>query len=377
MARRYQCWAYYIAFIAFVTIALAMSSAKPDPFPFDYRAMSSNYGGLLAGLGGFAITVLAVVLGLNALDVERTSPIHRAAHGVVLRHVSLSLAVASIICFIGGLMLSEVAAQASSIEGGRAQATVEISQHLDALGLSPSRVAQELIDIRGESGEIHKSVGGVSLMVSRLARDPLLSKKPTFSVLKSRAQTLDEILVASARRHLMIASVVALISSLLILKSITFLLVMRFPDYQAIGGIQDFVMLGFGSMLLIKVLHMASFGLTPEQASLARWIVPVGLATVIVTYRAQLGRRVAALRESVVQGELGRYTPAAPYLLALLVCFMTMVYLAATFGNLGMPNMIDRVLVGASALIESAMIVTIQIERPTLKLFVEAGRLGD
>lgn len=213
-------------------------------------------------------------------------------------------------------------------------------------------------------------------MVNRLAGDVRLTSKPTFAQLEAKAEALDQILEASARRHLMIASVVALLSSLLILKSITFLLVMRFPDYPAIGGVQDFVVLGFGGMLLIKVLHMASFGLTPEQATTTRWLVPATLAVVISLYRAMLGRKVDALRESVVQGELGRYTPAAPYLFALFACFVTMVYLAATFGNLGMPSVIDRLLVGAAALLGSAMIVTIQIERPTLKLFVEADRFS-
>jgi len=172
----------------------------------------------------------------------------------------------------------------------------------------------------------------------------------------------------------MIASVVALLSSLLILKSITFLLVVRFPDYPAIGAVQDFVVLAFGGMLMIKLLHMARYGLSQEQTRVYCGFIAITLALVILIYRANLDRKVEQLRDSVAQGEFGRYTPAAPYVLALVLCFLTKLYLAGTFSDFGSPTMIDRILVGAAALIGSAMIVTIQVERPTLKLFVEAVR---
>lgn len=369
-------WAYYFAFVTFVTTALAIATPKADPFPFDYGSMSAGYSGLLAGLGGFAITVLAVMLGLEALDAQRTTRAHVAAHGVVLRHVSLSLAVASVICFIGALMLAEVNAQAVSVEQARTRAEGEMSQYLEAMGFDQSQIAGQMIGLHGPSGDFFESAGAVALIVHELDKDPKLADHPALDRLRARAATLDQVLVASVRRHLMITSVVALLSSLLILKSITFLLVVRFPDYPAIGGVQDFVVLGFGGMLLIKLLHMASYGLTGEQVAPSRWVIAATLAGVILSYRAILGGQVRALRKSVVQGELGRYTPAAPYLLALFVCFLTMVYLAGTFSNLGPPSMLDRALVGAAALIGTAMLITIQIERPTLKLFVEADRFA-
>jgi hypothetical protein len=338
--------------------------------------MSASYSGLLAGLGGFAITVLAVMLGLEALDSQRSTRAHIAAHGVVLRHVSLSLAVASVICFIGALILSEVSAQASSVTKAQTEATSEIALHLEALELSPTRVAQEMISIGGESGDFFESAGSVSLMAHRLGSESSFAVQPSLKRFEERAQTLDLILAASTRRHLMIASVVALLSSLLILKSITFLLVVRFPSYPAIGGVQDFVVLAFGGMLLIKLLHMASYGMAADHIVPSRLLIAGTLAAVIVTYRAILGRQVYALRKSVVQGEVGRYTPAAPYLLALVVCFVTTMYLAATFSNLGPPGTLDRLMVAVAALVGSAMLITIQIERPTLKLFVEADRFS-
>lgn len=374
MARSIRTGMYYIAFIVFVTVALWLAPPKADPFPFDYGAMSASYSGLLAGLGGFAITVLAVMLGLEALDSQRSTRAHIAAHGVVLRHVSLSLAVASVICFIGALILSEVSAQSGSVAKAQTEARSEIALHLEALGLSPSRVAQEVVSLGGESGEFFESAGEVSLMAQRLGSDPGLALQPALGRFEERAQTLDLILASSTRRHLMIASVVALLSSLLILKSITFLLVVRFPSYPAIGGVQDFVVLAFGGMLLIKLLHMASYGMAAEHFVPSRLLVAGTLTAVIVIYRAILARQVNALRKSVVQGEVGRYTPAAPYLLALVVCFVTTVYLAATFSNLGPPGVVDRLMVAVAALVGSAMLITIQIERPTLKLFVEADR---
>lgn len=372
MARGHQTWAYYAAFGAFVTAALALAPPEADPFPFDYATMSSGYGGLLAGLGGFAITVLAVMLGLEALDSQRASRAHVAAHGVVLRHVSLSLAVASIICFIGAQILSEVNAQSTSITAARNDASEEIGLHLEALGVAQSEQARYRLMLRDRGTAFFEPDGKVSRLVDELAAAGVSTS--ALIPLRERAQTLDMLFGASTRRHLMIASVVALLSSLLILKSITFLLVVRFPSFPSIGSVQDFAVLGFGGMLLIKVLQMASYGLPPSQIVASRWLVPVVLAVVIVAYRAVLARQVATLRSSVVQGEMGRYTPAAPYLLSLLVCFVTMVYLAATFGNLGAPSTLDRLMVALSALLGSAMIVTIQIERPTLNLFVEAER---
>lgn len=377
MARGLQVWAYYVAFVAFVTLALWLAPPRMDPFPFDYGSMAASYSGLLAGLGGFAITVLAVMLGLDALDSQRSSKSHVAAHGVVLRHVSLSLAVASVICFIGALILSEVSVQAISVSQARTQARAEIEMHLNAMALSQAQVAERMLELQDESPKFFEQPGRVGRLVQGLSKTLGLSEEPALKRLKSRSETLDQVVVASARRHLMISSVVALLSSLLILKSITFLLVVRFPSFPAIGGVQDFVVLAFGGMLLIKLLHLASYGLPLEQIATGRWFIAGTLAAVIVAYRSILNRQVYALRKSVVQGELGRYTPAAPYLLALFVCFVTMVYLAATFSDLGPPSMVDRVLVAITALIGSAMIVTIQIERPTLRLFVEADRFGE
>lgn len=364
MARGFLAWAYYGAFVAFVTIALVIAPPKTDPFPFDYGAMSNGYGGLLAGLGGFAITVLAVMLGLEALDAQRATRAHVAAHGVVLRHVSLSLAVASVICFIGALILSEVAAQAASVGSARTAALEEVRLHLDALGVGQEETARHEIALRDRGDGFFEPDNRVSQLAGRLAEVPeYVSKEPLASLTK-RAPTLDGILSASTRRHLMIVSVIALLSSMLILKSITFLLVVRFPNYPAIGGVQDFVVLGFGGMLLIKLLHMASYGLSPAEIISSRWLVAVTLIGVILGYRAFLKRQIDSLRASVVQGDLGQYTPAAPYLLALFACFVAMVYVAATFANLGAPNLVDRLIVSLTALIGSAMIVTVQIDVP-------------
>ena len=149
MVGRLRTWSYYVAFVAFVTIALWVAPPKPDPFPFDYTAMSAGYGSLLAGLGGFAITVLAVMLGLEALDAQRSTRVHVAAHGVVLRHVSLSLAIASVTCFVGALMLAEVNAQAASVVRAKEDASAEIGQHLEAMGLGQADIADRMLQLKG------------------------------------------------------------------------------------------------------------------------------------------------------------------------------------------------------------------------------------
>ncbi len=369
-------WVQYLAFVGFVAGALLMARPKPDLFPLDYGLLSSGYSSLLAGLGGFAITVLAVMLGLEALDDESSSPIHVAAHGAVLRHVALSLAVASITCFAGALLLSEVAAQTSSVERARSGAVAEIERTLAALDVPEPLAAKLMLDLdqaRAKDPYFRES-SPTERVLSTLRKDPTIASSTVLKSLEERASTLDKILTGSTRRHTLIANVVALLSSLLILKSITFLLVVRFPDFPSIGRVQDFVVLAFGGMLLVKLLHLASYGLDQRVLAFTPWLVASAMLGTIGTYRSLLGRKVESLRESVVQGELGKFTPVAPYSLALIICFACMVYLAATFSNLGSPGPIDRAFVALAAILGSSLLVTVQVERPTLDLFTEVTR---
>src|SRR4051794_9741678 len=96
----------YCAFVGVVCLALFWR-LKPDPITIDFATLSAGYANLLVGLGGFSITVLAVLLGLEALDAGRGSERRTEAHYAAVRHVAISLAIASVSCFVSSNMLSE------------------------------------------------------------------------------------------------------------------------------------------------------------------------------------------------------------------------------------------------------------------------------
>lgn len=371
-------WLCYGAFVLFVGGVVVFTSPKPDRFALDFGTLANGYSGLLAGLGGFAITVLAVILGLDALESKSNSRTHAAAYSAVLRQVSLSLTVASITCFVGALMLGEVVAQTSSVESARSRARGELEQHLKALGLSDSGVSSSLLEVdeNFRRDPFFGSAMGVRSLVLSLAHDERLATKPSFRKLNERAEALDALLTGSTRRHALVTSVVALLSSLLILKSITFLVVVRFPTYKPIARLQDYVVLACGGMLLIKLLRLTSYGLSPHELTLGRYLILAMIVATILVYRSQLVRRVRALKSAVIRGEECGFTPSIPYVFAMTACFITLVYLAATFDFVSPPTLIDRALIAVLSTIGTALMITVQIERPTLELYVAADDLA-
>jgi len=359
----------YAGFIGFVVVSLWLSPPKPDPFPVDFGSLTGAFSGLLAGLGGFAITVLAVLLGLEALDVHRSSEAKQAAHAAVVRHVSVSLAVASVTCFIGAQMLAEVSAQATSVHDSRESAKAEFLQVFRAAGLDESEIAMQSLRLReAQSGALtYHGPSAATMAKERLMEIPTSAGAAAVAELEKIGPEMDMRFEASARRHLILASVPAFISSFLILQSLTFLLLIRFPRHKEIVFLQDLVVLAFGGMILIKLLHICSAGLEGVAVPISRIAFAVVLILVVMGYGRHLSnvkRRLRGPDTASVQ----RYTPLLPYSATLIATFLTMLYLAATFGNFGGPSTLDRLVAAGAALVVAGLLLAIQVERPTLEL---------
>lgn len=354
-------------------MSLWISRPKADSFPLDYGVLSTNFSALLAGLGGFAITVLAVLLGLEALDVHRSSETKQAAHGAVVRHVSVSLAVASVTCFIGAQMLAEVSSQAASVHQARLDAKAEMTLYLHSAGLTEEQVAETQIRLTdAQSGDAYyEGDSATSLVVHELSALKTERADRTLTLLRAKQDSLDVRFEASARRHMMLATVPAFISSFLILQSLTFLLLIRFPQHDAIVALQNLVVLAFGAMLLIKLVHVSSYGLEGSDVTWSRVLVGLSLVGSTIGYGAYLRRKVVQIRASADVGQLRRFTPLFPYVVALVACFAAMLYLAATFGRFGEPSIVDRLVAAMSAILTTGFLLAIQVERPTLGLLEE------
>lgn len=327
-------------FIFVVVLVLVAVRPKPDTIAIDFTALSSGYAGLLIGLGGFAITVLALLLGLEALDADRKGELHSVTHTAAVRHVAVSLAVASVTCFVGANMLSEVSAFGSSVEKSQAQVRSEFANTLIAAGKPPAEVAAAELRMQAHP-ELHASE-----ILGASRPDP------------ARLDTMDGILRSSIRRHFVLGSVAAYLASFLLLQALSFLLLIRFPHHRWIAALQNLGVLGIGGMVYIKMIHVASYGMTEKDFGGSRLLILILLTVSALGYGFVLKRTSPRLADEAV---LRAYTPLAPYFVSLLACLLCMMSLAGTFNNLGPITGGDRFLAFVLPTIATGMLLVLQL----------------
>jgi len=329
-------------FIVVVFLVLVAVKPRPDTIALDFTTLASGYAGLLIGLGGFAITVLALLLGLEALDTDRKGELHSVTHTAAVRHVAVSLAVASVTCFVGANMLSEVSAFGASVEKSQAQVRTEFANALIAAGKSQTEVAAAELKLQAHP-ELHASeILGVA------------HPEP------ARLDMMDGILRSSIRRHFVLGSVVAYLASFLLLQALSFLLLIRFPHHRWIDALQNLGVLGIGGMVYIKMIHVASYGMTEKDFGGSRLLILMLLTVSALAYGFALKRTSARLADEAV---LRTYTPLAPYFVSLVACLLCMIALAGTFNNLGPITGGDRFLAFFLPTIATGMLLVIQLHR--------------
>lgn len=337
----------YSLFISWVCLTLFLVKPKPDVISINYSALSAGYANLLIGLGGFAITVLAVLLGLEALDAGRPGEYHTQAHQAAVRHVAISLAVASITCFVGANMLTEVNALGSAVEQDRLAMRVDFSNRLKAAHLTPAQVAEAEVSL-GPTGNRQSAVA----ILDRLSL-------PTAEI-----NNMDRVLGASVRRHFVLASVTAYLASVLLVQALSFLLLIRFPNHPRIDMLQNIGVLGIAGALFIKMVHTASYGMAPEEIVPSRIAIFSILFIVCLLYARHLRQSINEIDGATLRS----FTPLLPYFVSLAVSLISMLSLAATFGNCGPITAFDRILVILGPTAATALLLVIQLERPTLEI---------
>ena len=339
----------YSVFILWVCTTLVLVRPKPDVISINFSALSSGYANLLIGLGGFAITVLAVLLGLEALDAGRPGEDRTQAHQAAVRHVAISLAVASITCFVGANMLTEVNALGSAVEQDRTAMRVDFTNRLKAANLTPAQIAEAEVNLGPSSFQ-------------RPARS-IMENLPQASDpgWEAQQQKMDEVLQSSVRRHFVLASVTAYLASFLLVQALSFLLLIRFPNHPRIDMLQNIGVLGIGGTLFIKMVHTASYGMSPSDFVASRAVIAAILIVGCLLYARHT-------RQSLLRPELRSFTPLLPYFVSLAICLLSMLTLAATFSNYGPPTTFDRLLVILGPTAATALLLVIQIERPTIEI---------
>ncbi|HMS55730.1 MAG TPA: hypothetical protein PKA27_10050 [Fimbriimonadaceae bacterium] len=327
----------YVGFILFVGMSLLVTEPVKDLVSLDYGVLATNYSGLLASLGGFAITVLAVLLGLEAIDAGKNSEAHRAAHTLVVKHVSISLAIASVTCFVSANMLSEVGALNAGLLRSKDAVRTELRSSLS--GIKPKQTHAE-----------------IDQFLSGLERGAVAAEPQIASMAGWVAPHQIEVLTGSTRRHLLIAGVPAFLASFLILQSLSYLLTLRFPRSKSIWRLQSLACAAIGGMLLVKLVHGTGYDLLKADFRFSRYAVFAVLVLSIAPYALWLRSRRS-------EGSL----PLLPYGVSLVVCFAGMAYLAQSFSSLSGISTLDRAYVILGALLPAGLLLSVQLERPTLK----------
>jgi hypothetical protein len=339
----------YWAFVVVVCLGLTLDRPKPDFITIDFGTLASGYGGLLIGLGGFSITVLAVLLGLEALD---SGGARSKAHMAAVRHVAISLAIASIGCFVGSSLMSEVNALSVSINARKAAIATEVEEGLRYEGVTEKKL--------GQVRSIFASPPASGPPLERL-RQAFAGITGPSAFIEKRASEIEGVTGASVRRHFMLAGLSTYLASFLILQSLSFLLLIRFPQSRRLFALQNLAVLGIGGMLLIKLLHTTAYNEPGVGFYFDRLLVFSILAAVVVGYAPRM-------RRSMEGADRTEYTPLFPYYVTLGVCIVSMFWLAATFGSYVMPSFLDRFIITVGATLSTGLMLVMQLEQPTIEL---------
>ena len=365
----------YLLFAATVFLVLSLVRPKPDLIPFDYTSIASSYSGLLSGLGGFAITVLAVLLGLEAIDVEKNSETTKVVHHAAVRHVAVSLAAACVACFVGANMLGEVSALSASIERDKTTVREQIETHLQAAGLDDAQIASSKLTLGPgpQESTFFAPTQRVQALVEQLKREKTAKHESAVSALASKAKAYDRVLDASPRRHFVVASFPAFLSSFLILQSLSYLLVLRFPGHSVISRFQFGVVLTVSGVLLVKLLYITSYGLMFAESLVFHGVLFALLVGLATAYGVKLQRDLVRLKHGRDLPAVAKFTPLLPYLIGLGCCVLCNGVLAATYSDYHPLTWLDRGIVGFATILTTSALLAIQMERPTIEMLRELG----
>jgi len=339
----------YASFMVIVSGLLLARTSAGDNVPFDYAALSSQFSGLLVSLGGFSITVLALILGLDALDSGRGS-IPDSAHVCTVRHVGISLAIACIASFMGSSMFSEITAQSSALEARKEAYRSQIDLALTGAGLDDREAARMQLAMFDPVAKVNLNT----------LRETLRAKNDSIGWVDSAERVLN----SSMRRHFMLASIPGFASSILILQSLAILLLIRFPNSQRVAGIHVLAVLSFSALLFIKLLHTYSRGMDPGAYYTGRFAVIALLVGIVVVYSRSLRASVQNLKPEEVEG----YTPIGTYYFVLATTVISMFVMAATFNNFQEPSLTDWLIASGSVGATMGLLLVMQLEQPTIEL---------
>jgi hypothetical protein len=339
------------AFIGFVGIVLTLYVPKPDDITIDFGAIASSYGGTLVGLGGISITVLAVLLGLDALEKDDTSVIRRVSHQAAIRHVAISLAMATITCFVSANMLSEVQALNNGIISSKVRLKESIANQMRAEGVTDRLIAARAADL------------------DRIEESALRFDRPTTTV---AADPTYQTLGASVRRHFVLAGVSAYVASILLLQSLGFLLLIRFPHDERLHRLQNFGVMSITALIMIKLVYTASAGLTSTEFYVSRVALVLILAATCILYGRSTRQTVRRLEDANDPTLIRAHTPLLPYFSGLSVSLVSMLALMATFGDTGLPTRLDQAIVIIGTAITTGLFLIVQVERPSIHVLVDA-----
>lgn len=345
----------YIGYVALVCLALTLKRPERDFITIDYVSLAAGFGNILIGLGGFSITVLAVLLGLEALDTVEDKT---AAHLAAVRHVAISMAIAAISCFVGANLMSEVNSMGTGVANRRAAFMNTVETKMRAAEVPDAIAAKVRLEMESVPTD-----GFVTPESIQPKIEALLGSK-SGAILGDSLSEMDRVLESSIHRHILLAGLPMYLASCLILQSLSILLLIRFPRAEKLHELQHLAVLGVSAMLLIKLLNAVSYGMSTAEFYGSRISILIVFAVVASIY-APISRRAGQEPDNY---DIAKYTPLTPYYVSLGTAIFAMFYLAATFSNFAAPTLTDRVLVGLGAVVCTAFVLVLQLEQPTIEL---------
>jgi|GEM_PF-3452477 len=343
----------YILFCGLLLPAMLLGQPKPDLIPIDFGELSVGYANLFTALGGFSITVLAVLLGLEALDREKGGELGES-HIVAVRHVAVSLTLACIASYVGAHLMAEVSSLDQGISNRKVEVRSETTNLLKSLRLDDEKVASfwEQIDRTRDQWQVSEpSVNEGDMVGYVVERSGGLNAEQT-EQLHLKIGELRDVLRASPRRHFIIASTAAYMATFIVLQSLAMLLMIRFPNAGYLAKMMQAAVLGLSFLIFMKLAYTVSYGMVGNAFWGSRWLIWILLIIVSFGHRALIRRKSEF--------------PVFAYGASVLALLLVTLFQAATFDHYSGVSVLDRVFVGGIATIFTGIYVSMQIDHPTL-----------
>lgn len=343
----------YILFIGLLLPAMLLGQPKPDLIPIDFGELSVGYANLFTALGGFSITVLAVLLGLEALDREKGGDLGES-HIVAVRHVAVSLTLACIASYVGAHLMAEVASLNQGIANRKAEVRSETTNLLKSLRLDDQKVASfwEQIDRTRDQWQVSEPTMDQETMVGFVVAQGTGLSSDQNEQLRLKVRELHDVLRASPRRHFIIASTAAYMATFIVLQSLAMLLMIRFPNAGYLARMMQAAVLGLSFLIFMKLAYTVSYGMVGSNFWASRWLIWALLIIVSLGHRALIRRKSEF--------------PVLAYGASVVALLLVTLFQAATFDSYSGVSLLDRAFVGSIATIFTGIYVSMQIDHPTL-----------